>query len=67
MTQCSVAAAGGVAFLDFTDVFAPSLVFGRGGGLPRAKQTVSRSEVYIGIEALHFEPRKTLLILVSNS
>ena len=24
----------GVAVLDFADVFAPSLVFGRGGGLP---------------------------------
>ena len=28
----------GVAILDFTDVFAPSLVFARGGGLPGAKQ-----------------------------
>ena len=30
----------GVAVLDFTDVFAPSLVFGRGGGLLGAKRTV---------------------------
>ena len=30
------------AVLDFTDVFAPSIVFGRGGGLLGAKQTVSR-------------------------
>ena len=28
----------GVAVLDFTDVFAPSVVFGREGGLPGAKQ-----------------------------
>ena len=36
----------GVAVLDFTSVvFAPSLVFGRGGGLPGAKRTVPRSEI----------------------
>ena len=47
----------GVAVFDFTDVFAPSLVFGRGGGLPGATQTVPRSEVYVGIQALRFAPR----------
>ena len=41
----------GVAVLDFTDVFTPSLVFGRGGGSPGAKQTIPRSEVYVGIQA----------------
>ena len=44
----------GVAVLDFPDVFAPSLVFGRGGGLPGAKQIVPRYEVYAEVQALSF-------------
>ena len=40
---------GVVAVLDFTDSFAPSMVFGRGGGLPGVKQTVPRSEIQIYI------------------
>ena len=50
-----------VVVLDFGGVFAPSLVFGRGGGLLGAKQSVPRSEVDCGIQALHFAPRKTPL------
>ena len=49
----------GLAVLDFTGVFAPSLVFGRGGGLLVAKQTVPRSKVYARTQALRFAPRKT--------
>ena len=55
-----------VAVLDFTDVFAPSLVFGRGGGLLGAKQTVPRSEVHAGLYALRFA-RETPLFLVSEN
>ena len=56
----------GVAVLHFTDMFAPSLVFGRRGGLLGAKQTVPRSEVRAGIQSLRLAPRKTPLILVSD-
>ena len=57
----------GVAVLDFTDVFAPSLVFCRGGGLSAAKQTVAKSEVYAGIQALGYAPRKTPKVLISDN
>ena len=53
----------GVAVLDFTDVFAPSMVFGRRGGLPGVKQTVPRSEIHAGIIA----PRKTPLVMISDT
>ena len=36
-------------------------------GLPVAKQIVPKSEVYAGIQALRFAPRKTPLILVSDN
>ena len=53
--------------LDFTDVFAPSLVFARGGGLPCAKQTVPRSEKNAGIQVLRYAPHKTPLVLISDN
>ena len=56
----------GVAVLDFADVFAPSMVFGRGVCFFGARQTVPRSEVHTGIQALPFVPRKTLLVLISD-
>ena len=43
--------------LDFTDVFAPSMVFGR-AGLFCAKQTVPRSEIHAETQALRFAPRE---------
>ena len=49
----------GVAARDFTDVFAPSMVFGRGCYLPGVEQNVPRSEIYAGFHALRFAPRKT--------
>ena len=57
----------GVAVLDFTDVIAPSMVFGGGGGLIGAEQTVARSDMYAGIRALRFAPRKTPLVLISDT
>ena len=56
-----------VPVLDFTNVFAASMVFGRGSGLSGAKQTVPRSEVHAEIQALRSAPRKTLLVLISDN
>ena len=55
-----------VAVLDFSDVFAPSLVFGRGGGLPGAKQTVPRSKVHAGIHGSASRHARPPLIWVSE-
>ena len=57
----------GVAVLDFIDVFAPSSVFGRGGGLLGAKQTVPRSEMCAGIQALRYAPQRTPSVLISDN
>ena len=57
----------GVGVLDFTDVFAPSLVFGRGGGLFVAEQIVPRSGVHAGIQVLRYALRKTPLVLISDN
>ena len=51
----------GAAIQDFTDVFAPSVVS------PAPTQTVPRSEIYAGIQALRLAPRKTHLVLVSDT
>ena len=56
----------GVAVLDFTDVFAPSLVLGRGGGSPW-RQTVPRSEICARTQALRYAPHKTSLVLMSDN
>ena len=46
-------------FTSDLDVFAPSMVFGWADGLPRVKQTVPRSGIFGGIQALRFcPPRK---------
>ena len=66
MTPCSGVVVG-VAVLDFTDVFAPSLVFGRGGGLPGARQTVHRSEKNAGIHSLRYAPQRTPLVLILDN
>ena len=65
--KCLIMCGWGVAVLDFTGVFAPSMVFGGGGGLRGAKQTVFRSETYAGIQALRCAPRKNPKVLISNN
>ena len=56
-----------MAVLDFTDVFAPSMVFDRESGLLCAKQTVPRSEVHAGNEAGRIALGKTTLVLISDN
>ena len=41
-------------------------VNGRGGVLPGVKQTVPRSEIYAGIQALRYASRKNPLVLISD-
>ena len=41
-------------------------VNGRGGVLPGVKQTVPKSEIYAGIQALRHAPRKNPLVLISD-
>ena len=55
-----------VAVLDFSDVFALSLAFGRGGGLYGAEQTAPRSEKNAGIQALRYAPQTPLVPTSDN-